>query len=204
MERTSPPIIGLAGGIGSGKSTIARCFNKLGIQSVDVDDIARLVVKPGTPCLSAIREHFGEKVIQEDGSLNRSVLRKIIFDVPEERVWLESLTHPAIREETFKQLSNASSEYVLLVHPLLFETQQNKQCYRVIAIDTTEQVQLERVTLRDNVSVESAKKILAAQLSNEERLKRADYQLENSGTLDNMNDKVLKIHQKVLESIHVK
>jgi dephospho-CoA kinase len=199
MMNDSTPIVGLAGGIGSGKSTITKCFNALGIQSVDADDVARLVVQPGSNCLHQIHQRHGDGILLDDGSLNRSALRTIIFNQPEERQWLEALTHPAIREEIKKQLSEASSKYVLLVHPLLFETKQNTLCQLVIAIDVSIEIQLQRVMNRDQISQESAQKIIMTQLSNNERINRADLVLENSGNIDNMNAKVIKLHEKILE-----
>lgn len=199
MITDTAPIIGLAGGIGSGKSTITKCFNALGIQSVDADDVARLVVQPGSSCLHQIHQRHGDSILLEDGALNRSALRTIIFNQPEERKWLEALTHPAIRKEIKKQLSEASSEYVLLVHPLLFETKQNSLCQLVIAIDVSVEIQLQRVMNRDQISQESAQKILMTQLSNNERINRADLVLENFGNIDNMNTKVTTLHEKILE-----
>lgn len=199
MMNNTTPIIGLAGGIGSGKSTIAKCFNAMGIQSVDADDVARLVVQPGSNCLRQIHQRHGDDILLDDGSLNRSVLRTIIFNQPEERLWLESLTHPAIRKEIKTQLSKASSEYVLLVHPLLFETKQNVICQFVVAIDVSIELQLQRVMGRDQISQESAQKIIMTQLSNKERIKRADLALENTGNIDDMNAKVIKLHEKILE-----
>ncbi|ETX11639.1 dephospho-CoA kinase [Marinomonas ushuaiensis DSM 15871] len=198
MNNTTP-IIGLAGGIGSGKSTITKCFNAIGIQSVDADDVARFVVKPGSDCLSQIHQHYGDSILLKDGSLNRSALRTIIFNEPKERLWLESLTHPAIRKEIQTQLNNTSSKYALLVHPLLFETKQNTICQFVIAIDVSSEIQLQRVIARDQISRENAEKIIATQLSNSERINRADLVLENSGNINEMNAKVITLHEKILE-----
>jgi len=199
MMNNTTPIIGLAGGIGSGKSTISKCFNAIGIQSVDADDVARLVVQPGSNCLHQIHQRHGDEILLKDGSLDRSALRTIIFNQPEERLWLESLTHPVIREEIQTQLSKTSSKYALLVHPLLFETKQDIICQFVIAIDVSRKVQLQRVMSRDQISQESAEKIIATQLSNDERIDRADLVLENSGNIDEMNAKVSKLHEKILE-----
>jgi len=192
-------IIGLAGGIGSGKSTIAKCFNDIGIQSIDADDVARQVVEPGSNCLSEIHQRHGDSILLSDGSLNRSALRTIIFDKPDERVWLEELTHPAIREEITQQLSKTTSQYALLVHPLMFETHQDISCKYVIAIDVSADIQIQRVMHRDKISKESAEKILDTQLSNAQRLKRADLILENSGNIAEMNARVLTLHQKITE-----
>lgn len=200
MTTHSPTIIGLAGGIGSGKSTITTYFNKMGIQSVDADDVARLVVQPGSACLNKIHQRYGDGILLNDGSLNRRSLRDIIFDKPEERIWLETLTHPAIREEISAQLNAITSPYALLVHPLLFETKQDVICKLVIAIDVPKNIQLQRVMSRDNISKESAEKIMATQLSNSERIDRADLVLENSGNIAEMNAKVFELHKKILES----
>lgn len=197
----TPAIIGLAGGIGSGKSTIAHCFNALGIQSIDADDVARLVVQPGSICLNEIHQRHGDAILLQDGSLNRKALRTIIFNQPEERVWLETLTHPAIRQEIHRQLAEITSPYGLLVHPLLFETHQNSLCKQVIAIDVPRDVQIERVILRDHIDKESALKILATQLKNDERIARADLVIENAGNIAEMNAKVLKLHKNILASL---
>jgi dephospho-CoA kinase len=199
MADFTPPIIGLAGGIGSGKSTITKCFNKLGIQSVDADDVARLVVQPGSACLSNIHHRYGDRILLNDGNLNRSALRTIIFNQPEERVWLEALTHPAIRDEIKVQLNATSSTYALLVHPLLFETKQDAICKLVVVIDVPAHIQIQRVMSRDKISRESAEKIMRAQLSNSERIERADLVLENAGNIVEMNAKVFKLHQNILE-----
>lgn len=197
----TPTIIGLAGGIGSGKSTIAHCFNALGIQSIDADDVARLVVQPGSICLNKIHQRHGDAILLQDGSLNRKALRTIIFNQPEERVWLETLTHPAIRQEIHQQLAEITSPYGLLVHPLLFETHQNSLCKQVIAIDVPRDIQIERVILRDHIDKESALKILATQLKNDERIARADLVIENAGNIAEMNAKVLKLHKNILASL---
>lgn len=197
----TPTIIGLAGGIGSGKSTIAHCFNTLGIQSIDADDVARLVVQPGSICLNEIHQRHGDAILLQDGSLNRKALRTIIFNQPEERVWLETLTHPAIRQEIHRQLAEITSPYGLLVHPLLFETHQNSLCKQVIAIDVPRDIQIERVMLRDHIDKESALKILATQLKNDERIARADLVIENAGNIAEMNAKVLKLHKNILASL---
>lgn len=199
MADSTPPIIGLAGGIGSGKSTITKCFNKLGIQSVDADDVARLVVQPGSACLSNIHHRYGDCILLNDGNLNRSALRTIIFNQPEERVWLEALTHPAIRDEIKVQLNATSSTYALLVHPLLFETKQDAICKLVVVIDVPAHIQIQRVMSRDKISRESTEKIMRAQLSNSERIERADLVLENAGNIVEMNAKVFKLHQNILE-----
>lgn len=197
--QTSVPVIGLAGGIGSGKSTIAKCFNQLGIESVDADDVARQAVAPGSQCLQQICLRYGEQILLADGSLNRSKLRQIIFDHSAERHWLESITHPAIKTMLKEQLQQAKSHYVLMVHPLLFEKDQDQDCQLTIAINVPSELQQQRVMARDNIGLEDAEKIIATQLSNEERLSRADLVLENTGNIIDLNGKVLRLHNKILE-----
>lgn len=201
MANISTPIIGLTGGIGSGKSTITKFFNQLGIQSVDADDVARLVVQPNTHCLNMIHQRYGDDILLDNQSLNRRALRDIIFNQPQEKAWLEGLTHPAIRNEIQTQLSKISSPYGLLVHPLLFETKQNSLCKFVIAIDVPADIQVQRVMNRDKINKDNAESIMATQLSNAERIKKADLILENAGDISDMNAKVLTLHTQILESL---
>lgn len=203
-QHYAPPIIGLAGGIGSGKSTITKHFNALGIQSVDADDVAREVVQPGSICLNKIVERFGANILLTDGNLDRKALRHIVFKHPEERRWLESITHPEIRASIATQLANASSAYVLLVHPLLFETEQNKLCKFVVVIDTPKEIQIERIVRRDQSTEEQALRIINTQLSNEERLKHADFILKNDSNLIDLDDKVISLNQCILERLNVR
>ncbi|SBS34563.1 Dephospho-CoA kinase [Marinomonas spartinae] len=193
------PIVGLAGGIGSGKSTIATIFNELGIQSVDADDVARDVVAVGSYCLNEIQKHFGKEILQQDGCLNRKALRDIIFKQPKEKLWLESLTHPIIRDNLQTRLAQSTSTYVLLVHPLLFETKQNTICRLTVAIDASSKTQRERVLVRDNVSSEQIDSIFASQLTNEERLKKADLIINNDNDINDLRNKVKKLHNQILE-----
>lgn len=201
MTKQICPIIGLAGGIGSGKSTITSCFHKLGIQYVDADDVARLVVKPQSYCLEKIVQRYGKNILLNNGELDRAALRHIIFNQSDERAWLESLTHPAIKKEITQQLNKATSDYALLVHPLLFETKQHKHCKFVIAIDVPEEVQIQRVMQRDNTDAKTVKSIMAAQLKNQKRLQKADLVFENSSHIDDMSGKVLAMHNKIIELI---
>ncbi|BFM48091.1 dephospho-CoA kinase [Marinomonas sp. THO17] len=194
----APPIIGLAGGIGSGKSTVAKYFRDLGIETVDADDVARLVVEPGSVPLQQIQQRYGDGILLTDGSLDRKALREIIFHNVDEKKWLESITHPAVRKELQKQLQAAQSDYVLLVHPLLFETGQNSLCHFVVALDVPQDIQLKRVISRDHCDESTALNIIHSQLSNHERLNKADFSLENAGNINKMNAKVLSMHEKIL------
>ena len=193
-------IAGLTGGIGSGKSTVARLFGELGVHWVDADDVAREVVEPGTPALERISEHFGKKILTSEGALDRAQLRGIVFEKPEERVWLESLLHPIIREELIRQLNpkNYQLPYVLLVSPLLLETDQHELVDRIIVIDVPKDVQLERTMARDTNSREQVERIIAAQMSREDRLARADEVIDNDRPLDDVTRQVRELHEKLL------
>ena len=193
-------VIGLTGGIGSGKSTVARLFGDLGVNWVDADDVAREVVEPGKPALAQIAEHFGEEILTSDGALDRSQLRGIVFQEPEERVWLESLLHPIIREELIRQLNptNYQLPYVLLVSPLLLETDQHELVDRIIVIDVPKNVQLERTMARDTNSREQVERIIAAQMSREDRLARADEVIDNDRPLDDVTRQVRELHERLL------
>lgn len=193
-------IAGLTGGIGSGKSTVARLFGELGVHWVDADDVAREVVEPGTPALARIAEHFGEKILTSEGTLDRAQLRGIVFEEPEERVWLESLLHPIIRDELIRQLNpeNYQLPYVLLVSPLLLETDQHELVDRIIVIDVPKDVQLERTMARDTNTREQVERIIATQMSREDRLARADEVIDNDCPLDDVTRQVRELHERLL------
>ena len=187
-------ILGLTGGIGSGKSAAAQCFVDLGVHLVDADNAARWVVEPGRPALAQIAEHFGPSVLQADGTLNRSALRELIFKDPLQRVWLESLLHPLIREEIRQFLARAESAYAILVSPLLLETSQHQMVQRVLVIDVPESVQIERTVLRDKTNEEQVRAILKAQASREERLSRADDVIVNDRDPAWLKSEVERLH----------
>ena len=176
-------IIGVTGGIASGKSTVALAFAALGIPWVDADDVAREVVEPGEPALAKIVARFGEQVLHSDGRLNRRALREIVFAEPAERRWLEGVTHPRIRQRLIAHLERMQAEgapYVLLVSPLLFESGQSQLVDRCLVVDVPESLQIARTAARDEVGEVQARAIIAAQMSRSERLARADDIIDNS------------------------
>lgn len=193
-------IIGLTGGIGSGK-TAASDYLALtyDIEVVDADIVAREVVMQGQPTLQAIADHFGNNILLTDGSLNRAALRQIVFADPQQRKILESITHPAIRTMIQHKLNISASAYTLLVSPLLFESGQYQFAHRNLVIDVSEELQWQRASMRDNVSAEQIKQIMAAQLSREERLKRADDIVINNGDLTYLHLQLDELHQKYLQ-----
>jgi dephospho-CoA kinase len=192
-------IVGLTGGIGSGKSAVAERFRALGILVVDADQAARAVVEPGTPALAAIAEHFGPGVLQADGSLDRAALRKLVFDDPEQRRWLEALLHPLIGEWLRTRLAEAPGPYAILESPLLFEGSQHRMVHRTLVVDVPEEMQVARATTRDGNSPEQIRAIMAAQMRREQRRARADDCIDNSGPPEALDDQVEALHRRYLE-----
>ena len=191
-------IVGLTGGIGSGKSTVVRLFGELGVHWVDADDVAREVVEPGMPALNAIAEHFGDEVLLADGALDRAWLRQKVFAEPEERAWLEALLHPIIREELIRQLQPAdyTLPYTLLVSPLLLETDQHALVNKTLVVDVPESLQLERTMARDNNSREQVERIMAAQMAREDRRAKADAIIDNNQPLVEVERQVAELHNQ--------
>ena len=194
----NPLIVGLTGGIGSGKSTIAKQFAALGIVSVDADQASRAVVEPGMPALAAIEAHFGATIITPDGELNRPTLREIIFSNPAQKTWLEILLHPLIRDWIMAQLQAADSDYVILESPLLFETDQHKLVDTVLLVDVPVALQLERASTRDGSNKEQIQLIVDAQMPRQEKRDRADFEFDNAQPLDSLAARVLALHREFL------
>ena len=191
---TKPWILGLTGGIGSGKSAVAQRFIELGVHVVDADHAARWVVEPGKPALTKIVEHFGAEILQTDGQLDRSALRARIFADAHERQWLEALLHPLIGEEITQYLSRASSPYAILVSPLLVESGQHRLTQRILVVDAPEQLQVQRTIARDQSSSEQVHAILKAQANREERLRHAHDVLLNDQDLRWVHAEVERLH----------
>ncbi len=189
-----PWILGLTGGIGSGKSAVAQHFVEQGVHLVDADHAARWVVEPGRPALAKIVEHFGREVLQADGQLDRAALRARVFAEADERRWLEALLHPLIGQEIMQYLARAESPYAILVSPLLIESGQHKLTQRVLVVDAPEQLQVQRTMRRDQTSAEQVQAILKAQASREERLRHADDVLVNDRDLPWLQTEVERLH----------
>lgn len=201
-------IVGLTGGIGSGKSTIADLFAELGVPLVDADVVAREVVAKGSPLLAEICAHFGEQVLNEQGELNRAALREIVFQNPQETQWLNALMHPAIRAEMQRQLAAQTAPYTLFVVPLLIENKLTALCDRVLVVDVSVETQLARAALRDSNNIAQIQRIMNAQVSREERLKWADEVINNDAPLSQnlpaLRQKVLELHQFYLQLAEAK
>lgn len=176
-------VIGVTGGIGSGKTAATDRFQHHGITVVDADLASRLVVEPGRPALASIAEHFGPEVIAADGTLNRRALRQLVFADPVQRRWLEQLTHPLIAQEIVDQIRASRSAYTILASPLLLESSQHQMVDRILVIDVPEELQIARVIARDETDEAGVKAIIAAQMSRQERLARADDVIVNDQDL---------------------
>jgi dephospho-CoA kinase len=187
-------IIGLTGGIASGKSQAANFFAELGIVVIDTDHIAREVVSKDQIAYQQIITHFGNDLLTANQEINRKKLREIIFNSQENKQWLENLLHPIIRAESAKQIKQSKSAYSILVIPLLFETWPNPLADRVLVIDCLPETQLARLLERDSISAELAKKIIEQQASREQRLSIADDIIENNESIEQLRQNVLKMH----------
>ena len=194
-------IIGLTGGIGSGKSVASDKFASLGITVVDADEASRTVVEPGKPALKEIEDHFGTEVIEKNRTLNRAKLREIIASDVNERKWLESVLHPRIGEEIAKEISESKSPYTLFVAPLLLETNSQEMCARVVVVDVPKEVQVERTAQRDEVSTDQVEQMVSAQMERGKRLGKADDVLVNTGTIEELEKEVEELHKKYLQMV---
>ncbi len=190
----TPWILGLTGGIGSGKSAAAQRFVELGVHLVDADQAARWVVEPGRPALASIIERFGPGVLLENGQLDRAALRALIFADPTQRQWLEQLLHPLIGQEIFSYLAKAESPYAVFVSPLMIESGQHRKTQRLLVIDAPEALQVQRTLARDQTNPEQVQAILKAQTSREERLRHADDVVVNDRDLAWLHEQIDRLH----------
>jgi len=192
-------VVGITGGIGSGKSAVSDRFKRYGIKIVDADIASREVVKPGQPALLEISRHFGADILQADGTLDRAKLRARVFADPDERKWLERLLHPQINAYLQRELENAESPYAVLVSPLMKETGQARYANRILVIDVPEEVQLQRTMKRDANDEKQVRAIMAAQISRAERLAMAHDVIVNDAGLDALDAAVARLHEQYLE-----
>ncbi|MCE0555735.1 dephospho-CoA kinase [Motilimonas sp. E26] len=193
-------ILGLTGGIGSGKSAASGVFKTLGVPVVDADVVAREVVMPtsGSGALSQIAAHFGQHILLPDGQLNRAKLREKVFADVTEKQWLNNLLHPLIRQSLLSQLQACQGEYAILEAPLLIENDLLSYIDKLVIVDVPEDVQLKRAMARDNNSKAQIESIMAAQVSRAQRLKLADYVLDNSAEVNALAQQVKDLHQVIL------
>jgi len=188
-------IIGLTGGIGSGKSAAANFFHSEGVTVLDADQLAREVIEQNTPGFQSIVDYFGSDIIGEDGSIDRAKLRQEIFDDKEKKKTIESITHPLVRDLMAERIAASTSPYSIIMVPLIFETNSMSTYNRILVIDCDTKLQLERATLRDNNSSEQIQKILDSQCSRTERLSIANDVIPNNDTLENLKTRSLAMHK---------
>ncbi|MBR9729129.1 dephospho-CoA kinase [Shewanella intestini] len=193
-----PFIVGLTGGIGSGKTTVANLFAEKGIELVDADIVAREVVAQGSIGLESIKTHFGVEVISANGELNRQALRELVFNDDKQRQWLNNLLHPLIRQTMMQQVAQAQSEYVILVVPLLFENGLDSLVNTTLVVDISPTLQQQRSAKRDNTSAAAIQKIINSQMSREQRLAKAQYVIDNQGDVTKLTQQVNQLHQHFL------
>lgn len=192
-------VVGLTGGIGSGKSTVSELFVEIGVPLLDTDQVARDVVAPGASVLTDIKDYFGPEALNPDGSLNRPYLRNQIFTDETARQQLETLLHPLILRRCREWLEQQKSSYAILVIPLLFEKGWAKYCDRILVIDIDDTTQCQRVMLRDQISEKAARQIIASQISRQARLAGADDVIINNDAVTDLPAQVSALHQQYLK-----
>jgi len=195
-------VVGLTGGIGSGKSVVSEIFEGLGVKVVDADVASRQPVMKGQPALKKIAQKFGANILTSDGELDRRKLREIIFNENSAKDWLENLLHPLIHRILIDDLSSASSSYAILVSPLLFETNQKDLCSKIIVVDADMDSQIDRTSKRDNVEASQVKSIIDSQLDRKSRNELADIIILNDGSFQELEEKVKKIHKGLEKEIN--
>lgn len=192
-------VVGVTGGIGAGKSAVTDLFIELGIVVVDADLVAREVVEPGSSTLKAIAIEFGNEVLLADGNLNRPKMRELVFKEETAKQKLNTIIHPAIRQEMLAQLEQANSAYVILSAPLLLENKLEKYVDSVLVVDVPESVQVARASARDDVDAEQIRAIMDSQCNREFRLESANYVIDNTGKLEDLPKMVNELHQTFLQ-----
>ena len=188
-------IIGLTGGIGSGKSAVANFFQDEGITVIDADELAREVIDKNSPGYKSIVDYFGSKIIDSNGLIDRAFLRKEAFDDDKKKKVLESIIHPLVKDLMTKRIATSNSVYSIIMVPLIFETNSMSNYNRILVIDCDPKIQLERATLRDNNSNEQIQKIIDSQCSREERLSIANDVIPNNDSLENLKVRSLAMHK---------
>jgi len=197
-DKNNKFVVGLTGGIGSGKSAATALFEKHKIDIIDADQVARDVVEIGSEGLAKIAEHFGNDILLESGALNRAALREQVFNNESEKKWLNSLLHPLIRQQMLSLIAVSNSPYCILSVPLLVENKLTVMCDKVVVVDCPEAMQLSRAMQRDGSTEQTIKNIMASQADRDTRLAAADFVLDNSSSLAHLAQQVDELHQKLL------
>jgi dephospho-CoA kinase len=192
-----PFLVGLTGGIGSGKSTVARLFAELGAEVIDADELVHRLTEAGGAAMPAIRVEFGPEYVDACGALDRARMRKRVFADRTARAKLEAILHPMVRAESERRAAQATGPYVILMIPLLVETgDPHARCDRVLVVDCPEEVQIARVIARSGLARAEAEAIIRAQASRAERLRHADDVIENDGSVDDLRPQVARLHRQ--------
>ena len=195
-------IIGLTGGIGSGKSAAADYFIDLGIDVIDADIVAKNVLSINSDGYHSFIKDFGEEFLNDNKEINRELLRKEIFSDETKKKRLENIVHPNVRSNISDFINNSRSPYCIIMVPLIFETNSSKNYDRILVIDCDVETQIQRSALRDNQSIKEIKKIINLQASRDQRLSIADDVISNISTLTNLKAEILKLHDKYMEIIN--
>ena len=194
-----PYIVGLTGGIGSGKSTVSHMFMEMGTQVIDADEISRELVHPGSEALKLIEQQFGSNLLRTDGKLDREKLREIIFVDPMARAWLEQLLHPMIRAEIIDRIESSTKPWLIVSAPLLLEIKDYDFIDTVLIVDTPETAQIARASARDHITPRKVEEIMAAQMTREDRLMHADVIIYNDADLQHLLRQVRALFQQFEE-----
>ncbi|MDH5389458.1 MAG: dephospho-CoA kinase [Gammaproteobacteria bacterium] len=191
--------IGLTGGIGSGKSTVAKIFSNLGITIIDADIIAHQLTQSGSDSFKEIKKLFGEKFINDNGELDRKKIAQTVFSNPSAKIALEEILHPKIKQRILQEIEKAhSSQYIILAIPLLLESDFTDLVDRTLVIDTNDDIRIKRIQQRDTRTEKQIREIMANQIDREHRLQRADDILNNNGNLEDLNSAVTRLHRQYM------
>jgi dephospho-CoA kinase len=195
-------IVGLTGGIGSGKSAAANFFVELGVDLIDADDLAKNVLNKNSKGYELFINEFGEQYLDNDKNIDRDLLRKTIFNDSNKKNKLENIIHPQVRSGIEEFIKTSKSDYCIVVVPLIYETRSSSYYDRILVIDCDEEIQINRSAIRDNTENKEIKKIISKQASREERLSIADDVILNNRTLDSLKEEVIKLHKKYIKMLN--
>ena len=195
-------VVGLTGGIGSGKTTVANGFSALGVPVIDTDQLARELVEPGQPALNEIIATFGSEAITADGHLDRDYMRQLIFTDSERKSQLEAILHPRIRQRIRTLLADIRSPYCIVVIPLLLEARQMDLVDRILVVDLPENEQLTRVAARDSLSDNAVMAIINSQTDRNTRLAAADDIIVNDRGMSELTGSIQKLHRRYMDITH--
>ena len=195
-------IVGLTGGIGSGKSAAANFFVELGVDLIDADDLAKNVLNKNSKGYELFINEFGEQYLDNDKNIDRDLLRKTIFNDSDKKNKLENIIHPQVRFGIEEFIKTSKSDYCIVVVPLIYETRSSSYYDRILVIDCDEEMQINRSAIRDNTENKEIKKIISKQASREERLSIADDVILNNRTLDSLKEEVIKLHKKYIKILN--